>query len=194
MIQLYRELGDRAGEEWALCSLGVLRHLEEDYIAATALYEGSLALCRELGDAFRVGGNLNNLANVARDLSDYEQATRLYRESLEVRRAPHDKPGFAECFEGLAIVAAALEQPERAARLFGAAEQLREATGHPVELVDRAPRERTVLLVCAALGEAGFAAVWAEGRALPLEEAVALALASHESAAIVAWESSPRSR
>jgi hypothetical protein len=54
--------------------------------------------------------------------------------------------------------------PERAARLFGAADGLREATGTPVEATDRAT-----------LGEEVCAALWAEGQALPLDAAVALA-------------------
>jgi hypothetical protein len=77
---------------------------------------------------------------------------------------------------GLAGVAGMQEQPVRAARLFGAAEALGEAgsrpgIGHPIEV------ERNVALARAQLDEATFSAAWAAGRAMPLEQAIAEALA-----------------
>lgn len=166
----------RWAEGMSLCVLGIYSHLQSDYDRATALYGESLAIHRQSGDTFAVGNLLANLANVARDLRDYTRAKQLHHESLAVRRALQDTSGFAECFEGLAAVAAGQEQPERAVRLFGAAEEVREAIGRPIELADRAAHERTVVAMREALGEAAFVGAWAEGKALPLEEAIALAL------------------
>jgi len=177
VLRAYRALADRRGESYALLGLGIIPHLQADYGRAAALYTEGLALFRELGDAFGIGNQLANLANVARDLSDFTEATRLHRESLEVRRTIRDRPGLAECFEGLAVCAAAEGQPHRAARLLGAAEALREAIGRPVEQADRAAHDRVVPAVRAALGEDVFVAAWAEGQALPLEEAIAYAYA-----------------
>jgi hypothetical protein len=78
--------------------------------------------------------------------------------------------------EGLAAVAVAQAQSERAARLFGAAEGLREAMGAPLPSADRAEHDRSVTAAHTALGKAAFASAWAEGRAMPLEEAVRVAL------------------
>jgi hypothetical protein len=62
------------------------------------------------------------------------------------------------------------------ALLFGTAAALRGAMGAPLPPADRAKHQRQVASTRAALGEEVVAAAWAEGRALPLEEAVASAL------------------
>ena len=64
----------------------------------------------------------------------------------------------------------------RACRLFGAAEALREAGGWPLAPAHRPEYEHQVAAVRDTLGETAFAAAWAQGRALPLERALALAL------------------
>jgi hypothetical protein len=95
---------------------------------------------------------------------------------LAIARVLGGKLGVATCLESLARVAAAQGQPERAAQLFGAA-ALRDALGAPLPPADRADYERQVAAVRATLGEEAFAAVWAEGRGMPLEEAAAFAMA-----------------
>jgi len=76
----------------------------------------------------------------------------------------------------VAVLAADLS-PERAARLFGAAEGLRDEFGMPLH-GNWDDRDPAVARIRAALGEEAFAAAWAAGRALPLDGAVAEALAA----------------
>src|SRR5439155_15416527 len=64
----------------------------------------------------------------------------------------------------------------RAARLFGAAEALYAATGGSVSPVERGTYERHLAAARAQLDGGAWAAAWAEGRAMPLERAVAHAL------------------
>ena len=71
---------------------------------------------------------------------------------------------------------AARGQAHRATRLSGAAEALRAAIGVPLRPHEQASHTQAVQALRAALGEEAFANAWAEGRALSLEEAVALAL------------------
>lgn len=87
-----------------------------------------------------------------------------------------DKTHIAESFEGLAGVACAQGQQERAARLFGAVEVLREALHAPMPPAARPDYEGQVATVRAALGESAFAAAWAKGRAMPMEQAISEAL------------------
>jgi len=93
----------------------------------------------------------------------------------------------AHYFMGLAEAAEAAGQRERAAQLLGATTVLLAASGRRLENTERdligyipitsqAEFERHVASVRAALGDAAFAAAWAKGRAMPLEQAVADAL------------------
>jgi hypothetical protein len=113
---------------------------------------------------------------VARAQGDYEGARALYRESLGILRPAGEQRGIARVLEGLAGLAAAEDQAERAARLFGAAEALRAAIGAPLPPGDRVRCHRGLALTRAALGEEAFAAAWAAGRAMSLNQATAYAL------------------
>jgi hypothetical protein len=83
---------------------------------------------------------------------------------------------LVEALEAMAWLAAAQEQAARSALLGGAAEALREALGAALHPVLHAGHKQAVRAMRDALGEAMFAATWAAGRALSLEEAVAPAL------------------
>jgi hypothetical protein len=85
--------------------------------------------------------------------------------------------GVAEPLEGLAKVAVAQGCPDQAARLFGVAQALRARIGVPVAPVDRADYECNLAATRAALGETAFDAAWAAGQALPLDQAIAEAVA-----------------
>ncbi len=61
-------------------------------------------------------------------------------------------------------------------RLFGAAEALRESVHLAVAAMDRPECDRSVAATRAVPGEEAFAAAWAAGRSLSLEEALACAL------------------
>jgi hypothetical protein len=87
---------------------------------------------------------------------------------------------MAKSLEGLAGVLAAQGQPDRAARLFGAAEALREAITTPLPPTDHVGYERSVAATRAALGKADFAAAWAEGRAMAMQETILYALQEPE--------------
>ena len=79
---------------------------------------------------------------------------------------------MAECLEGLAVVAASTGQFARAARLLGAAARLREAIGAPVHPVDRADHDRAVQASQSALGGEAYAAAWASGQTLSVDDVI----------------------
>jgi hypothetical protein len=157
----------------------MIAHLQGDHARAAAYHEESLAAFLELGDKFGSGEQMAYLADVARDRGEYDRARQLYRESFSLYHSLESKGGVAAVFDGLAAVAEAEGQLLRAARLFGAAHYLREVIGKPKDL---ATDDRAIAGVRAALGEEAFAVAWAEGRALPLDEAIALVLEGHTEA------------
>ncbi len=171
-----RDLGDKLGIAASLGNLGIVACHQGDHDRARALLEESKTLWQALGAKQGIAGSLNYLGMVARSQGDYEQAATLYRESLLMYRNLEDKFGIAECLVGLAALATATKQAERAARLFGAAEALREAIKTPTPRSERAAYDQSVATLRALLGEEAFAAARAQGRSMPLEEAMAEAI------------------
>jgi tetratricopeptide (TPR) repeat protein len=168
------EFGHRGGS--ALWALGINALRQGDYAAARQIFEEDLQIKRELKLKSNIAVSLKGLGDVAYSQEDYETAQALYEEALTIDRELGAKGNIAKSLRAFAALAAVRGQAERAARLFGAAEALREAIGSPLAPVDRAEYDRSLAAARAALGEEGFAAAWAAGRALSLEAAMAFAL------------------
>ena len=83
--------------------------------------------------------------------------------------------GFIYGFVGIGAAYASTD-PIRAASLIGRADVLCEETGAGLEPPERRLRDETTAELRAKLGDNTYAIVYAEGRALPLEDALALAL------------------
>jgi hypothetical protein len=100
----------------------------------------------------------------------------LYENSLVTQRELGDTGKIAESLEGIASVVAALGLSLRAARIWGAAEGLREEIGSPLRPYERPNYYRHVVAARTREDNAAFDRAWQEGRALPLEQAMELAL------------------
>jgi non-specific serine/threonine protein kinase len=179
-LAIWQELGDKRSMGSAHLGLGNVALAQGDHGRARAQYEESLALARELGHKSVMAASLGNLGIVALEQGDYPTARALLEECLAVLSELGHKRQIAEGLEGLAELAAAQDQAGRAAVLCGAAEALRETISVPLQPSERARYERSRSSACAALGEVKFAAAWAVGRSLALEEAIALALEPSE--------------
>jgi predicted ATPase/DNA-binding SARP family transcriptional activator len=177
-LALYRGLRDEWGIALALEGLGLHAGHKGDHSMARSLFEEALAGHRAEGDTWNIAELLNLLGEVAQRQGEPERAAQLFRESLPLHRDVGDRGAIAIVFHNLGAVAQLQGQHGRAARLFAAAEALREGgIGTPrYSLTDRADRERDLAAVRAALGEEAFAAAWAEGRAMPFEQAISDAL------------------
>jgi DNA-binding CsgD family transcriptional regulator len=177
-IALYRETGSTEGIAYSLRHLGVVRHYQHDYTQAVELLEKSLALFRDLKVIEGTAYALTGLGSTLHHVGNHERARRLYEESLTLSRDFGIKWAILECLYGVASVIASQGLPERAARLFGAAEVLRDGIDYSLPLPDQADNEDAVTAIHAALDDKTFAAAWAEGRAMTLEQAVEYALSS----------------
>jgi len=151
-------------------------HLQGDYPQALSRLEQSLAQFRDLGHILGVGQTLTVLGRVAHAQANDGTAARYFAESLALLRETAISESQYAVLEGLAGVAAAQGNPGRAARLFGAVEARREALGEPLPLAYRAGYEHDVTTARAQLDDATFAAAWAAGQAMSLEQAIAYAL------------------
>jgi predicted ATPase/class 3 adenylate cyclase len=150
----------------ALCVLARVAYAEGDYDRATALYEqgvsmGEFKYLQELGKAVLAQG-------------DYSRATALFQKFIR----EHQEYLYVIlcCLEGLGAVAAAQGDSWRAARLWGASEAQRAKADLPRDAVDTPDYERWVGAARTRFDAATFDALWAEGQAMTMEQAIAYAL------------------
>jgi tetratricopeptide (TPR) repeat protein len=172
-----------------LYSRGEIALAQSDSAEAVRQFEQVLTLGREKQDKPIIALALYGLGKVAQAKGDFASAHAFQAEALTNHRDTGDRREIAHALVSLAAFAAAeqqaihaplcLEDLQRAARLFGAAEKesLPRLTQRIWVSLEPADPEHLVSDVRAQLGEAAFAAAWAAGQALTLEEAVAEALA-----------------
>ncbi len=178
-LALFRALNEDWGKSVALFGLGHLAGRQGDYITALALLEECLALQRAERDFWGVAQSLCLLGEVWQRVGDNERAAKLYAECLSLNEEIGEIGILALALHHLGQIAQGRGQLRRAARLLAAAGLL-QPSAHisiPWTLTDPADREQDIVTVRAALGADGFAAAWAEGQAMTVEQATAYALA-----------------
>jgi predicted ATPase/DNA-binding SARP family transcriptional activator len=176
-LALVRQVGDNVLLGYTLLSLGYAARLQDDNARAAACYEESLARFRALSTTWGIAAVLHFLGYVLRTQGDNVQAAVCFSESLTRYWKMGHKEGTSLALTGLAGVYSEMGQTVRATRLFGAAEALRETIGLSQQSDERAIYDRSVAAVRAQLDAVAFAAAWAAGRALSVEQAIADALA-----------------
>jgi tetratricopeptide (TPR) repeat protein len=175
-LALARKARDGNEISFAVWQLGRTAMLQGNYAQAITLLEEALAVNRELKLSGGAAFVLSDLGKAILLKGDYQQAISCYKEMLAIYWKFGDERSIASSLEQLASVAVAQTHPEQAARLFGAAEVLRDARGaarYPFQIADY---ERNLESLRLQLDEATFAAQWAAGRAMTLEQAIAYAL------------------
>jgi predicted ATPase/class 3 adenylate cyclase/Tfp pilus assembly protein PilF len=176
-LTLARRIGDRWTMYHVLYRLGELARNRGEYDQAAKLYEESLTIRREFGDKRGIAAGLHSLGFVAREQGRPEQAASFLERSLALHAEVGNKIGIAICLEGLSGIALESGQLARATNLLGAVEALCEVIGAPLLPAERVHYERDRAAARDRLGRAAFTTSWTEGRSMPLEQAIALALA-----------------
>jgi predicted ATPase len=173
----HRELRDRDGMWTDLLHLTLLSATLGDNDRAVAYGQECLALSRRRDARISTSYALWALGLAQWLAGDRDGANRLLREGISYPAHDLGNPwGMVHCLEVLSWIAAA-DQPARAAKLLGATHTLwRSAGASPVDIPHLAASHiRCEQEVRQALGEAGFAAAFAEGASLSLDEALAYA-------------------
>jgi ATP/maltotriose-dependent transcriptional regulator MalT len=158
----------------ALATLAWARVLQGHLAAGRALIEESVARFRALGDWLNVGVQLCYLADVDIREGRYDDARQHAREALENTHLVLPlTASWGRILDVFIRLAAAEHHPQRVIRLAGAVSMVRPVVGiSPLtspELVELARRE---------LGDASSAELWAAGRAMTVDEIVAIALST----------------
>jgi hypothetical protein len=168
----------RLRDEGGVCACrycsGVAAYGQGDLAAAAAHIEAALAWRRDRGSVVNLTVPLNALGLVACDRGDHPAADALLAEGLT--RWEQDGGGsrevLAEWLAAVARLAACRGRPETAGRLYGAAEALFDAIGEPLVVPPRSLYRRHLDALRDTLGDDAFAATWAAGLVLPLEQAI----------------------
>jgi predicted ATPase len=178
-LALWRTLGVRwnggGGMARTLLDLGQAAWLQGDPATARARFEESLEQYRHVGDA-RQTARLQVLAGYTRlAQGDVTGASATFGQGLALFRELGHWDGLDLALAGVGALAEARGQDERATRLFAAA-----AVPPPVLFpdwpADRIIFEREVAAARQRYDSPAFAAAWAEGQAMTMDQAVAYAL------------------
>lgn len=172
---LFRNMGQAWGIGVALYSLGlaILSQHQGDPTARAHLQE-AFDILKGLGDLRGLIRIEVGLGRFALDKRDLALARAHWHEGLSLAQEVGDQWAVAHCLDGFASLCALQRQPDLAARLFGAADGLRERLDAGLPPAFQAWRNRELPLARSALGESAFAAAFAEGHQLTLEQALTL--------------------
>jgi predicted ATPase len=174
---LFRQVGDRQRLASVLQQIAALAAGRGDRGTQRALLEECLQILRALDDRVGPIHLLGALGHIARGEGEYERAQAFYLESLALRRDVGDRGAVAQSLEDLACLASLQGEARRATRLLGAGEAYCRVLGMQPPIAVPQEYDRAVATCRAALGEEAFAAAWAEGRSMTLEQTLEYALA-----------------
>jgi predicted ATPase/DNA-binding XRE family transcriptional regulator len=180
-IKLARAASDKGVLSWLLMMSGCNHWIAGIVDARTeSLYEESLELFRELGYKNGSSVSLCLLGKIAHVQGDDKRAIELLKQSLALCQQVGNIWYRVHSLFTLASVFASQNEAERGAQLLGAVSDLVQkftASSLFADQLDRLEYEHVLAAVYAALDESAFAAAFAEGQTMPLDEATALALA-----------------
>lgn len=173
-LSLSREVGDKGSIANAQLILGFVAFFREEHAASRSLFEESLALFREVGDRRGIAVGFYGLGLLTLSQRDNETARALFEESLEILRGLENLWFIILCVEGLAAVVASQGQLAWAAQLWGAAETIRETIGSPLPPIMQPMYTQMLNMARFGMGEQAWAIAWAEGKAMTLEQVLAV--------------------
>ncbi len=174
-VDLLRPLGDPLNVSEGLNVLGAAHLALGDEEAAAEALAGARTLAASISNPWLGAQAIYLLGDLARRRGQLPQAEDLHHEALAMRAPRGLRPGVTESLEALAGLAVANERCTEGARLLGAASMLRDQMGLAQWPAQMADYDAGVTDARKALGEDAFAAAWAEGAALTMDEAVAYA-------------------
>lgn len=167
---LHQLAGDTLGSLNALYFLERALVAQGKVIQARERAEEHLALSKAIGFQSGVVGALTFLGRIALEEGNAATAHELFAESLPLLREMHENVSLAVAtnLQGIGVTLATQRRLMEAVRLWGAADAL-----CPILPEERALVARANAAARVELGEEAFAAAWAEGHAMTLEQALA---------------------
>ena len=169
---LFRSIGDGWLLALPLNSLGAIAYRQGNSMKAQAAFEQALPCFQAVEDRRNTTQVLTNLGYVALARGEVNQARAIFTESLTFGREHRDQFNTPACLRGFAALAVAAGEPTRAIRLLAAADELFAATGATKWPAERLGGPVTGESLRAGLCQESFAAAWAAGRKLSLNQVI----------------------
>jgi predicted ATPase/class 3 adenylate cyclase len=171
-----RQLSNKSGVAGILTELGDVAWAQGRLDLATQRYEESLQIGHGLEGQFTIIYALNGLGKVAYAHGEYDKARSIFKEALSLAQKNRVHWGTPLILAALAALAAVRQEKVRAARLFGATASFYNQNRFLMSPIERENHERQVSAARTAPNEEAFAAAWADGQNMTLEQAIAYAL------------------
>jgi predicted ATPase/class 3 adenylate cyclase len=186
-LVLARQVGDPDHITLPFFNLGLLAYHQGDLQQAEARIKDVVAMDRQAGNLVWLPYDLGMWAQVRLRQGDLAQSFRLLGEAFTVLQEAVERgwpvmPLVGDTLVTLAEVLAVAGRGAQVARLLGAGAALAEARGLGGGFIGGWDTEEKVAPARAALGEEVWAAAFAAGRAMTLEEAIAEALGEVDAA------------
>ena len=157
--------------EWACDELGEVERAKE-------LIDENLSRARRIGSRSLEAASLSSLAAYARDEGRIDDTLDLHAKALRLNRKLGDVPHQLDDLSRFALTLAHGRDARLGAQLLSASLALHDDRGMKIALYQQRRNEETLARLREQLDEEAFADAWERGRALALEDALELALAS----------------
>jgi predicted ATPase len=173
-------LAARLDQPWchaiAMTNLADVELRQHRFEQAAAHAAEASRLLDEIGDAHLHATCLANLAAAELELTNTATAVGHLKQALRQIGGEALPDAYFYCIDGLAAAEARRGHAYAAARLIGVADAITARTNFAVQGFEQTRRERTLAMLADHLDAAEIAQARADGAALPITEAVALAL------------------
>lgn len=174
-MALTRQVGDPSALALVLVRMATLLLHEGDYLPAEQLFEESRAIAEHQGNRPGVRQALHGLGTLAREQGRYAEATARLQQSSAIALEIQYHSGLALDLLELARTAWGMADVQRTVVLLAAVAALTEGGKIALHASDVTARDAILAAGREAMSPQAFAAAWAYGQALSLEQAVALA-------------------
>ncbi len=174
---IYHRLGDLRGYFWIHIKLGEIARDQGDHTRARRWLEPAVAHFTEARSNVGLSWAMTSLAIVELAEDRAERASELFAQGLIEFHTCGQKVGVAYGLKGVAdVLVYQRANLPRAVQLFGAAAELLIAIGAGITPGDRVEHDPLLSLARTILESSTFDAAWEAGKALSIEQAIALAI------------------
>jgi predicted ATPase/class 3 adenylate cyclase len=159
-----------------IIDLGMLTFREGNLVQARLQLEEGLQICQESGRTDMATWAMAHLGFVALRQGDQAQAYRLFVQGQKRFAKGARKIGVAYVMEGMASLAVMQNKFDKAVRIFAWTDKTREEIDEHLQPVEQADVDRDFAVIRSHLGNAKIEIAYAAGRAMTMEQAIALAM------------------